>query len=330
MARTSDTRTLTREAAAQMAADGRPPHTLTVDQIYEVIRQGSRTTINDELKRWKAERAQADALADTLPPAIAEAMRGLWAAAVERGTEQFATERDVLIQGREAALATCQQQAEALSEAQSQHDSLTEQVAMLTAALDVAQREHARLDAARAAAAAEAATLRETLDQVRQESTRERAEARAAQEALVTSHQAASAERDQAFRQEIDRATERLQQMEARMLKQIDDARTAARRSEAQWTKAQEQNTVLRTELAELRQRASRDQRDLASAREAVAAAQARQVDAERLSAERERALITTTAQAEAAQRVIGTLEAALQRGRRGRTTPATAPTPAG
>jgi len=30
--------------------------------IYAEIRQGSRTTINDELKRWKEEKTQADAL----------------------------------------------------------------------------------------------------------------------------------------------------------------------------------------------------------------------------------------------------------------------------
>ena len=324
MARTSDTRTLTRETAARLATQGRLPHTLTVDQIYEVIRQGSRTTINDELKRWKAERVQADTLAETLPPAIADAMRALWAAAVERGAEQFAAERDGLIQDREAAIATCQQQAEALSQVQAQRDTLSEQVATLTTALDAAQQELARVDAARAAATAEAATLRETLDQVRQQNVRERAEARSAQEALVASHQAAFAERDQAFRQELDRATERLQQTEARMLKQVDDARTAARRSEAQLTKAQEQNANLRAELAELRQRPVRDQQDLVAAREAAAEAHTRQVDAERLSAERERALITSTAQAEAAQRVIGTLEAALQRGRRVRAQPPT------
>lgn len=324
MARTSDTRTLTREAAARLATQGRLPHTLTVDQIYEVIRQGSRTTINDELKRWKAERVQADALAETLPPAIADAMRALWAAAVERGAGQFAAERDGLIQDREAAIATCQQQAEALSQVQAQRDTLSEQVATLTTALDAAQQELARVDAARAAATAEAATLRETLGQVRQQNVRERAEARSTQEALVASHQAAFAERDQAFRQELDRATERLQQTEARMLKQVDDARTAARRSEAQLTKAHEQNANLRAELAELRQRAVRDQQDLVAAREAAAEAHTRQTDAERLSAERERALITSTAQAEAAQRVIGTLEAALQRGRRVRAQPPT------
>ena len=75
MSRVSDTRQRTREAAAALVADGRRPHELTVDLIYAAIQQGSRTTINDELKLWKDERAKVDALGADLPPAIADAMR---------------------------------------------------------------------------------------------------------------------------------------------------------------------------------------------------------------------------------------------------------------
>ena len=50
MTRTSDTRLRTREAASKIVASGRPAHAITVDLIYAEIRQGSRTTINDELK----------------------------------------------------------------------------------------------------------------------------------------------------------------------------------------------------------------------------------------------------------------------------------------
>jgi hypothetical protein len=44
-----------------LVASGRPAHELTVDLIYAEIRQGSRTTINDELKLWKDEQARNDA-----------------------------------------------------------------------------------------------------------------------------------------------------------------------------------------------------------------------------------------------------------------------------
>lgn len=106
------------------------------------------------------------------------------------------------------------------------------------------------------------------------------------------------------------------------MLKQIDDARVAQRRAETQLAKAQEQNASLRSELAELRQRAHREQQDQAATQHTLTALQSRLTEVEVLAANRERALITQTAQVEAAQRVIGTLEAALQRPRRTRSQP--------
>jgi len=322
MARTSDTRTLTRETAATLVAEGRTPHTLTVDQIYEVIRQGSRTTINDELKRWKAERIQADALASTLPPAIADSMRSLWAAAVEQGMQQFAVERDTLTEAREAALASWREQGELLAQTRAQLDTLTEQVSTLRAALEKAQHVRADVETARAAATAEAMTLRDTLDRERHDRAQDRAEAHGRLEAVHATHQAALAEQTQAFRDELNRTTERLQHSEAQMLKQIDEARVIQRRAETHLTKVQEQNTGLHTELAELRQRTHRDQQGLAAAQHTLKTLQSRLVESEALAADRERALITQTAQAEAAQRVIGTLEAALQRPRRGRPQP--------
>ena len=83
MSRVSDTRLRTREAAAQLVSTGRRSHDLTVDLIYAEIKQGSRTTINDELKLWKDEQAKADALTAALPPAVASAMLNMWALAVE-------------------------------------------------------------------------------------------------------------------------------------------------------------------------------------------------------------------------------------------------------
>lgn len=173
-----------------------------MDQIHGVIRQGSRTTINDELKRWKAERVQADALASTLPPAIAESMHSLWAAAVDQGVQQFAAERAALVEARDAALANCQEQRELGAQLQAQQDALIEQVATLTAALESAQRDRADVEAARAAATAEAATLRETLDHERQDGARERTAARTSLDAAHATHQAALTDQAQAFRQD--------------------------------------------------------------------------------------------------------------------------------
>ncbi len=96
MSRVSDTRLRTREAAAQLMTTGRRPHELTVDSIYAEIKQGSRTTINDELKLWKDEQAKADALTAVLPPAVATAMINIWAVAVEHGEKVFDRGREEL------------------------------------------------------------------------------------------------------------------------------------------------------------------------------------------------------------------------------------------
>src|SRR3546814_6347214 len=106
-----------------LVAGAKRPHEITVDQIYAVIQQGSRTTINDELKLWKDERTKIDALSADLPPAVADAMRSLWVAAVEPGERAFTeqreameaelrsiqVERDVATPSREAAMADGQQ-----------------------------------------------------------------------------------------------------------------------------------------------------------------------------------------------------------------------------
>jgi len=110
MSRVSDTRLRTREAAARLVAAGRRPHDLTVDLIYAEIKQGSRTTINDELKLWKDEQAKAEALTAALPPAVANAMINVWAIAVEHGEKVFDQHREEA----ESQLAQANAQIEAL------------------------------------------------------------------------------------------------------------------------------------------------------------------------------------------------------------------------
>jgi hypothetical protein len=92
----SDTRQRTREATAQLVADGKRPHEITVDLIYVAIQQGSRTTINDALKAWRDERTKVDALGADLPLALADTMRSLWVSAVEHGERVFEERRRAL------------------------------------------------------------------------------------------------------------------------------------------------------------------------------------------------------------------------------------------
>lgn len=80
----------TRVAAICLVAASRLPQELTVDLIYAGIRQGSRTTINDELRLWKGAQARINTLSASLLSAVANAMISVWALALEHGEQVFA------------------------------------------------------------------------------------------------------------------------------------------------------------------------------------------------------------------------------------------------
>ena len=126
MSRVSDTRLRTREAATHLVTTGRRAHDLTVDLIYAEIKQGSRTTINDELKLWKDEQAKADALTAALPPAVANAMLNMWALAVEHGEKVF----DRSLEDVETQLVEATTRIESF---QSEKDHLTQEIEGLRA-----------------------------------------------------------------------------------------------------------------------------------------------------------------------------------------------------
>jgi hypothetical protein len=173
MSRVSDTRQRTREAATQLVAAGKRPHEITVDLIYAEIQQGSRTTINDELKAWKDERTKADALGADLPPAIADSMRLLWVAAVEQGEQVFLSRRAELetalenAQAREAAAIAAHDVAEATGRELAQRiEALQEQSHDL-------QRQLGAETAARKEAQGLVQALQEQLTAIRVESARQ-------------------------------------------------------------------------------------------------------------------------------------------------------------
>lgn len=172
MSRISDTSFRTREAAARLVAAGRLPHEITVDLIYAEIRQGSRTTINDELKLWKDEQARIDALSAALPPAVANAMLSVWALAVEHGEQVFAQRGEEL----EAEATSAAVRAESLvtanaglhAEAHTLRVQFEDQQTRLASALANLARAQAERDAATRqseAATAERDTLRAQSEQ---------------------------------------------------------------------------------------------------------------------------------------------------------------------
>lgn len=263
MSRTSDTRQRTREAAADLVAQGHRPHAITVDLIYAAIRQGSRTTINDELKLWKDERSQADALAADLPPIVADRMRSLWAVAVEHGERTFERQREAL----EAQLGAAREELSTMAAARDQlratHELLTRQVGALGAQLAELRAQLDAESSAKTDAVSHAHALQQELAAVRLDSARRLESVRQEREKQTTEFHQTITARDVAFRAELDRATQRLESAQTHMLQQIDDARQGQRRAEAEAAKMRQQRDQSQGDLTELRMQLSFQAREL-------------------------------------------------------------------
>jgi chromosome segregation ATPase len=233
MSRISDTRMRTRGAAAQLVASGRLAHELTVDLIYAEIRQGSRTTINDELKLWKDEQARNDALAAALPPAVASAMLSVWALAVEQGEQVFARRGDELEAEAAAAIkragALETTHAELQGELRTVRGQLNDQQVRLASVLAELVQVQGGRDAALHLAEASAAER----DTVRAQSEETLHELRSTHLHELDALRATHTEREAALRAEVDQATARLEGVQKRVMLQTEDARDAQRRAEA-------------------------------------------------------------------------------------------------
>lgn len=284
MSRISDTRIRTREAAAQLVASGRPAHELTVDLIYAEIRQGSRTTINDELKLWKDEQTRNDALAAALPPAVASAMLSVWALAVEQGEQVFARRGDELETEAAAALtraATLETaHAELQGELRSVRGQLDDQQARLAAVL----AELVQVQGGRDAAFRLAETSAAERDAVRAQLEQALHDTRSAHLQALDALRAMHVEREAALRAEVDRATARLEGVQKRVMLQTEAARDAQRRAEAALTEIRTRNEQLVGDVQRISADAS-EQRRLAGRHEKLldrATAEARDLRLER------------------------------------------------
>ena len=273
MSRVSDTRLRTREAAAQLMATGRRPHELTVDSIYAEIKQGSRTTINDELKLWKDEQAKADALTAVLPPAVANAMINLWAVAVEHGEKVFDQGREEL----ETLLTQVTTRTETLH---SEKSHLTQQIEGLRMEVARGQSELGALRellaierVAKEAAVSRANALEQQLESTKTDAAQAISTLKAEQRQRVEELQATVTTQESSFRQEIDKATERLEGVQKHVMLQVTDARETQKQAEAQFFKVSQKNEQLlaeaqqiRRQIASLTQTSERAQTDLAQA----------------------------------------------------------------
>lgn len=252
MSRVSDTRLRTREAAARLVAAGRHPHDLTVDLIYAEIKQGSRTTINDELKFWKDEQAKADALTEALPPVVANAMLNFWAVAVEHGEKVFDQQREAL----EMQLGQTVARADALESEKihlaQQLEGAQAEVTQGRSDLNTARESLAGERAAKDAALARAGGLEQQLDAAKADSEQTIGALKSEHRQQVEALQAALAAREAAFRLEIDKATERLEGVQRHVMLQVTEARDAQKRAEAQLSKSNQKNEQLLVEVQHL------------------------------------------------------------------------------
>lgn len=275
MSRISDTRLRTREAAARLVAAGRRPHDLTVDLIYAEIRQGSRTTINDELKLWKDEQARIDALSAALPPTVANAMLSVWALAVEHGEQAFAQRGEELETEATSAAMRAESLVTANAGLQAETHILRVQLEDQQTRLAAALAELARAQVERDAATrqSEAATVeRDTLRAQSEQALRDAQQAHARE---LETLRAERVEHEASLRAEVDQAAARLEGIQKRVMMQADEAREAQRRAESTLAKTHQRNEQLvgdvqrlSADAAEQRRLAERHEKQLASVME--------------------------------------------------------------
>ncbi len=284
MSRVSDTRLRTRQAAAKLVASGRRPHDLTVDLIYAEIRQGSRTTINDELKLWKDEQAKVDALSAALPAPVANAMRAAWAVAVEHGESVFDQRREEV----EAELAEASNRAETAEAVQA---GLRAEVAASSAQLEGVRTElaTARQELHAERESKDTALLRAA--HAEEQTSAERAKAQQRIDALRQDHEQrlqqlreSLASKEQELRAELARATERLEGVQKHVMLQVSQAREAQKRAEDQLAKATQRIERLASELEPLRVQVTTltTQLQRATQDHTAAASEAKQLQTER------------------------------------------------
>lgn len=249
MSRISDTRELTRSAATRLVAAGRQAHELTVDLIYAEIKQGSRTTINDELKLWKDKQTKLDALTAGLPADVANAMVAIWAMAVEHGEKVFDERRAEIELQFEQATTQLDALGKEKSELASQIEILQSKIMHCESTVNLTREDLASERTAKDAAVAKSDNLVQQLEATKAEATQAIQMLKTEHQRRVDEMQAAHTEQERVFRQELDKTTERLEIAQRHMLVQVDEARQAQKRVESFLVKAEEKNGQLSTEL---------------------------------------------------------------------------------
>lgn len=253
MGRSSDTRTLTRTAAAKLVSAGHRPHAVTVDLIYAEIKQGSRTTINDELKLWKDEQAKVNALSAAVPESVASSMLALWAVAVEQGEKAFAEKREALESALEAANALAQAAEAALADDRARLEQLLAELQRSQERESIHRAEIESLRTAKDEALQRAAGAERETITVRAAAQAREATLSAELDQKLAAARAELAAKEASLRVELRESTERLEGVQKHVMLQVSDARELQRRAEDQAARANQRGDKLATDLESLR-----------------------------------------------------------------------------
>ena len=253
MSRISDTRFRTREAAARLVTAGRQTHEVTVDLIYAEIRQGSRTTINDELKLWKDEQTKVDALRAALPKPVADAMLTAWATAVEHGEKAFSKRSEEI----EQELAQTQERIEQfegkLADLQKENVALQGELDHSRNELSSLRQEASSERSARDKTEARLGILEKEVDAAREGAEKIVLQTKLECQSRVEALKEKVSAEEEKFRAEITRATEKLETIRKQVLKQVSVAQKSKEEAESRLEIAHKENAQLSAEVQKLR-----------------------------------------------------------------------------
>ncbi len=253
MSRISDTRFRTREAAARLVTAGRQAHEVTVDLIYAEIRQGSRTTINDELKLWKDEQTKVDALRAALPRTVADAMLTVWATAVEHGEKAFSKRSEEIEQEFAQAQSRTEQLEEKLADLQKDNVTLQGKLDHSSSELSSIRQEASIVRTAKESAQAQLDILGKEVDAARAGAEKIVLEMKLECQCKVETLKEKVSAEEEKFRAEIKRATEQLETIRKQVLEQVSVAQNSREEAESRLEMVRQANERLNAEVQKLR-----------------------------------------------------------------------------
>jgi chromosome segregation ATPase len=191
-------------------------------------------------------------------------MRSLWVAAVEQGEHVFNEHRQALESDLETQKRTLDDVVVERDAAQAAVHQLQHEVSQLREqGIEVRQQLIQETEAKRDALG-QVQALQHEVAAVRTDMAQQLEAARQAHDRLTTEFQATIAARDAAFQAERDKANERMEAAQARMLQETDAAREGQRHSEQQLAKLRHRSEDRQNSLTELRLDMARLRRELA------------------------------------------------------------------